>query len=891
MMKRETSPSVYSLTALVIFFVLLLMSIQAKAQEAYPTKEIPGCKGLPWELLSKDCETLLPDIHYADAIQNRQIADTRMIAPDRQRYYQIDRLIYPTIGAPNLFFSGLTEGKGANVNDELVVMLNLPDPEYADLLSDDGKALSPKSARKLPFKPQVTTKGSESGIFVYLTLRTPEIRASLFQKKSFGGVTKPNAFYALQPVGVWRYARPDEMPRPLAERAKLKLVFGQQEMRDVPPGFYDIRMEVMNGGKLVASEFQYNAVRVFDRNYDQSNYEVLNVTDSQASVGVLPLLLGKSFRQQTLDRLTQMVHHMRNLYQLGRARNEAEEKVLKAAFITFNGDLHNGGDPLILKPEDVAKNYNEEAIAILDVLKELPVPIFLTIGKHDGYVSMGHAPGFISDGPARIAKIAQDNVRSGAIDQATVNEFSRFLKDTAELPGGNPVDIFDGHYVRRANQQRYDTAWTEPTAGTKRNIPLYDGFNQWKRAYGPLTQSWSFGKTTYVNINSFDLRQHMRSGWGMYTVNYGGNVSSHQMIWIHREINRLHNGQKFETVLLAHHDPRGGHKNVGYPFYFRQVPFKGMDESFKNYVSGEIIQPKICEHAPEWVKKKSTDLYLGCLQDGLQEWMRPDPQFDCGGLGVIADGPNKGQCDVEKMRKDPNIHPDYSGYKLIHELATNRNVRTMILGHTHYNSLEVLQPGDRLVPDQFILDPQTHESYAMSRSFFDAVNPVRLFSRWMGKDKKEREAKMQDMSIRGIVEETLKDVKVLSLVLELAGHSFERVVQDHELVIMRFTSVAKLTEQEVITDLNAVNYGFQVLSVDDAFVYKDHERRSMINGVTFLRNSEDGDFLPVNKGQMVSIDRSQRLSSVDKQNPFEIIFDSTKSRPHVDPIAKLRQGN
>ena len=68
----------------------------------------------------------------------------------------------------------------------------------------------------------------------------------------------------------------------------------------------------------------------------------------------------------------------------------------------------------------------------------------------------------------------------------------------------------------------------------------------------------------------------------MYTVNYGGNVSAHQMIWIHREINRSFNGARREAIILAHHDPRGGHKNVAYPFYFRQVPFQGMDESFKN---------------------------------------------------------------------------------------------------------------------------------------------------------------------------------------------------------------------------------------------------------------------------------------------------------------------
>ncbi|MCB0386126.1 MAG: metallophosphoesterase, partial [Bdellovibrionales bacterium] len=504
------SPSVYSIKA-VLVAALSSLALNATANEQYPEKEIPGCKGLAWELLSKDCETYLPDIHYSDAIQNRQIADLRLKDPSGKRYYQIDRLIYPTIGAPNLFFQGLTEGKGANVDDEFVMMLSLPDSDYMNLLEDAGKGMSTKNARKLPFKPQTLDKGSESGIFVYLSERSESQRSKLFSKKTFGGNSKAGSFYAVQPLGIWRYARPDEMPPALAERAKLKLIFGQEEMKDVPPGFYDVRIEIMDNGKMLASEFQYNAVRVFDKDFDQTNYEVLNVTDSQASVGVIPLLLGKSFRQQTLERLAQMSSHMKKLFASGQARNAAEEKVLKTAFITFNGDLHNGGDPLMLKPEDVAKNYNEEAIAILDVIKDLPIPFFLTAGNHDGYVSMGHAPGFIRKGQERIAKIAQENVANGAISKATAAEFSKFIGETKDLPGGNHVDIFDGHFVRRANEQRYDKAWTEPTPGTKRNLPLYDGFNQWKKTYGPLTQSWAFGNTTYININSFDLRQHMRS--------------------------------------------------------------------------------------------------------------------------------------------------------------------------------------------------------------------------------------------------------------------------------------------------------------------------------------------------------------------------------------------
>ena len=67
---------------------------------------------------------------------------------------------------------------------------------------------------------------------------------------------------------------------------------------------------------------------------------------------------------------------------------------------------------------------------------------------------------------------------------------------------------------------------------------LYDGFYQWQRTYGPLTASWKFGKNRYVALNSFELRQHRRSGWGMYTVNYGGGMTDVQMGWLDRELAR-----------------------------------------------------------------------------------------------------------------------------------------------------------------------------------------------------------------------------------------------------------------------------------------------------------------------------------------------------------------
>src|SRR5262249_8173289 len=115
------------------------------------------------------------------------------------------------------------------------------------------------------------------------------------------------------------------------------------------------------------------------------DFSVINVTDTQVSHsepgrGPLPKT---AFEGKTLA-------HMREF--VARVNTSTEADVRDAAFITFNGDLHNGGSPEALRPARVAWTYNDEATVILDALKDLRVPIFLTVGNHDGYVSTGQVP-------------------------------------------------------------------------------------------------------------------------------------------------------------------------------------------------------------------------------------------------------------------------------------------------------------------------------------------------------------------------------------------------------------------------------------------------------------------------------------------------------------------
>src|SRR5262249_345924 len=151
---------------------------------------------------------------------------------------------------------------------------------------------------------------------------------------------------------------------------------------------------------------------------------------------------------------------------------------------------------------------------------------------------------------------------------------------------------------------------------------------------------------------------------------------------------------KMDVVLIGHHDPRGGHNGKDYPYQFGMYDYKPGVPS-KNYAIGEIYNKFACTSSLDWVRGTLAQLGFdermnSCLHHGLQEWMRPD-DFDC---ADETPRDNDGKCVV-----DPNATPSAtnrywsSGYALIDKLATHQSVRTLILGHTHYNSLEILQSG------------------------------------------------------------------------------------------------------------------------------------------------------------------------------------------------------
>lgn len=795
--------------ALAVISVLAFSLAPLKAQQ----------QELPWEVATDQGEVVLPNLFYVEASENEQIMP---LALEGQRC-QIDRLIYPTIGNPNLF-------ERDKDGDELLVVLRLEETLYEHLRPKD------KRVDSRPTLQTLTLKEDESNRLAFFLVDRhgggPDLGASPERTVPSGKVLeiRPSRILIHRQRGV-----PDEF----RNRRTLRVYFDREALSGVPDGLYDLRFESLEDGRLAAPgafELQYNAVRIFDRgSAPDGSYAILNVTDTQASTGL-------TFRRKTMDRLAEFVAYV---------NRSDEPEVRNAAFITFNGDLHNGGAPEFVLSEEVATSYLREAREIFGILKTLRLPIFLTIGNHDGYVSMGQEPAFAREVEKRLGKPSLEEVVEQASPKAwpgfSMAKFKAFTEATKETPGGRHVDVFAGRHIRRAGQS-FNT-WIE-LPEKERNLVLYDGFYQWRRTYGPLFTSWSFGKNLYINLNSFELRQHRRSGWGMYTVNYGGGMSQAQLYWLNRVLVNAQRRNE-DIVLLAHHDPRGGHNGKDYPYYFRMIEYTGIGVSAKNYVVGEILNPILCDKIPEGLKSRQRK--LGCMHDGLQEWMRADVEFDC----RDEDRLRNGRCDLDLMRPDADNqmrkHPYYSGYALIDQLAKRFQVRTLLLGHTHYNALEILQEGDEIVPGTVTLDEASHKTYEE----LELTNPMRGFSQIWGKltgrPPGERVYDPKVLELHGIEQEN----ELFVLRLEAAGHTFARTVRGtgRELAILRLTTEADLSAQKYGS---APNYGFSVFHV----TRKDRYPLPQINQVSFFLNDPDGPGF--RKITTIDLPRDQRVGKGDE---------------------------
>jgi hypothetical protein len=788
---------------------------------ATPSPTATAVTERPWEIVSNKGEAYLPNVFYADPSENEQIMPYAI-----DGHVMIDRLVYPTLGNPNLYTK-------SDPTDELVVVLRMEEPAYAQL----GAKIEPVAGSAL--SRLVVDKDASNGFAFFLVPRAGrELSTAATQPVSSAKGTNVVRIY---PDDVLVSPEPPDMPAALKKRKTLRFVFRQGQMAKVPAALYDLRFEMKQDDKLVRAadgaaiyEYQYNAVRVFEDEPD--TYPVVNVTDTQVSVGGV-------YDSYTTDKLSQWVQFV----------NTTNDPAIRSApFITFNGDLHNGGSPGSLSQKTVAWTYEKEAEAIVSLFKNLPMPIFLTVGNHDGYVSIGQVPGAVKTVDAGLGEDLA-GVIADASPKAwpgfTQASFDAFLQKTtaADQLGGFHRDLFTGGFARSpATDDTTFTSWKE-VPRENRNQILYDGFYQWQKTYGPLYYSHRFGKNHWVSLNSYELRQHRRAGWGMYTVNYGGGVGDVQIEWFDRQLARA-TTDGMDVVVLAHHDPRGGHEGKDPGYYFEQLEFKSIYQSAFNYVGSQYVNEVLCK-LPDWAQ--SGQQTNGCLHDGLQEWMRPDPEFDC---------------TWNQRKPDFTCHdgvqPFTSSVELMKRIAGNGRVRTMLLGHTHYNSLEVLQQGDELVPGALPVDPASAQKFAT----WEVENPLRGFSAQNAHGARAD----YDHHTLGItdIERSYAD---FAAQYEQAVSGWQRTlsgtVGPRELVVLRFVSNADLTDQTYSSGKTAL--GFGVL-----FVEKKSDARAVdlpqINRAKFFANVGGASFAEVGE---IDVERTGRLHPHDATNPVQQLYE------------------
>ena len=766
-----------------------------------PTTTPPGAisgalRERPWEVISAKGETYLANVFYADASQNEQImpwvVDGRTV---------IDRLVYPTLGNPNLYVKN-------DASDELTMVLRLEANAFDHL--------QPKAGPSTEGGPSelTLTQDAQNELAFFLVARGARVSngESPNAQKTGSGV------YKIVPRKIQINAEPDDMPAVLKQRKTVRVIFDQKALAAVPAGLYDARFEAKKGGEVYANvyEYQYNAVRVFDSAPDE--YTALNVTDTQVSVG-------DEYKGLTADKLDDFVD----------AVNANVDPVVKsAAFVTFNGDLHNGGSPGTLRERQVATTYNNEAKRILGTLKRLNLPIFLTAGNHDGYASTGQVPSGVVTVDAKLGdnlqKVIgeQNNLAWPGYDWAS---YKQFLTKTDADRDGLHLDLYTGGFKRSAGDT-FKAAFSEvPRAD--RNVILYDGFHQWQKTYGPLYASWTFGKSRYVSLNTYELRQHRRTGWGMYTVNYGGAVGGSQMEWLDRELGRSLL-TKEDVTLLMHHDPRGGHTGKDFGYYFPLLRYQSVQQSTINYIFNEMLTPLICKQDDVTL---SVDQRDSCLHDGLQEWMGPDEDFDRHGGAYTM-----------------------SGVELLNRIAKNPQVRTMLVGHAHLNSLEVLQPGDELVPNRVKLAGAS----AGDLEQLERANPVRRFA-WTSS---LQDGKPSDAAPNAPLASTVFATYHAKLNAQLADatkdmpRTLESGAGPRELAIIRLTSAADLSSQKYGAESM---FGYSVLHVT-----KQAGGTPRLNRLTYMIHKGPDAYAKV---MTVDVDRTKSLVARGAQNPVDQLFD------------------
>jgi len=838
----------------------------------------------PWEISNDRGETYLTDIYYSSDFQNEQIIPTTVkdILTGKMKN-GVNRIIYPTLGNPNLFVKNDQYDK----DDSVSIVMRIEERIWKQLSANLklSKKLS-SSVEKYEFSQNLFNSMNLTKPYIQTYIRSKSQRTNVKKTETCQKLgTDSGAIFSIKPseilvkrsaadivrgevaeheIGYYEALNHDasllgDSNGGVDKKITVEFRYNKNTLTNVCAGLYDIQVHmgyINPQNKLsVVIDDQYNALRVFDEIPNHGNYTIINVTDTQITIErkvndlskdddleastkkISGTISEKIFEFKTHNKLKEFVKFVNE-----KVRDGSNPLFSNAAFISFNGDLHNGGSPTTLQTKSVIETYNREAQAIFNLLKELDLPLFLTIGNHDGYAAvvaqLTDQKNWKND-LNEFIKIERKNeigMKISATEWALKNKVikTQFKLDNIEaypnfesLKGGNHVDIFAGSFASRFSQKMSEVY--RPIPQDKKNLILYDGFNQWRKTYGPMSSSFRFGRNYFVNMNTYELRQHRRTGWGMYTVNYGGGMSQMQMQWVRRQVAKAEK-MNLDIVLLSHHDPRGGHKGEDYPYYYKQLDFKGMGQSLGNFVMGSVLNPIICKIPDEY---KSTYMELNCMHDGLQEWMRPDPEFDCKSNLLLPNG----KCDLEKMKTQKGLTPIYSGYQLLDLIATTPAIRTVILGHTHFNSYEFIyndpsknseQP---LVKNSFIQD-----SEQVIRKKFDLFYELENTNIMRQSENFKSNPVLDKLSFSTDMKQEIEYFKALfttytpeEINLKSSGHTFESNLKgnDRELVFLRMTTLADLTTQKINSKSMM---GFSVFEVNSKY-----NSRPQINKVHYYQ--------------------------------------------------------
>src|SRR5690606_276161 len=152
---------------------------------------------------------------------------------------------------------------------------------------------------------------------------------------------------------------------------------------------------------------------------------------------------------------------------------------------------------------------------------------------------------------------------------------------------------------------------------------------------------------------TFDLRQHRRAGYSLYPSNYGGGISLIQMHWLTEQLARSDLAGDQDIIVLAHHDPRGGVDGKDRGFYLPSVEDDGILRSACRFLETRPRIEKACAvlfGGSLFSNRSETSPPRRYGPGGFQEWMQPDPEFDC----LPAFKRRSGACDFPEDRMPEN---------------------------------------------------------------------------------------------------------------------------------------------------------------------------------------------------------------------------------------------